>query len=265
MTPSLADARRGHRGLFAFAVAMAVLTPVLAVLAVVDDRVLLGAPLWLKPLKFAISFVAVRRHARLDARAAARARPCSGTGWVIVRRVGPSRWRSSSGRRRRAPQPLQHRHAARRRSVLTSWAPRSSCSGSPRSPSRCGSSASPVATGPPAPRSGSGLVVALVGLLEGFAHGRGWTATRWACRTADPACRWSAGAPPAATCGSRTSSGCTPCRASRCSPRRWPSDTASTSVTRVRLVRIAAAAWTGLVVLLTGRRCARSRCSPPTH
>jgi hypothetical protein len=55
MTIALADARRGHRGLFAFAVAMAALTPVLAVLAVVDDRVLLGAPLWLKPLKFAIS------------------------------------------------------------------------------------------------------------------------------------------------------------------------------------------------------------------
>jgi hypothetical protein len=55
MTAVLAVARRGHRGLFAFAVAMAVLTPVLAVLAVVDDRVLLGAPLWFKPLKFAIS------------------------------------------------------------------------------------------------------------------------------------------------------------------------------------------------------------------
>ena len=55
MTSVLADARRGHRGLLAFAVAMSVLTPVLAVLAVVDDRVLLGAPLWLKPLKFAIS------------------------------------------------------------------------------------------------------------------------------------------------------------------------------------------------------------------
>jgi hypothetical protein len=58
MTTVLADARRGHRGLFAFAVAMAALTPVLAVLAVVDHRVLLGAPLWVKPLKFAVSFVA---------------------------------------------------------------------------------------------------------------------------------------------------------------------------------------------------------------
>lgn len=58
MTTVLAAARRGHRGLFGFAVAMAVLVPVLAVLAVLDDRVLLGAPLWLKPLKFAVSFVA---------------------------------------------------------------------------------------------------------------------------------------------------------------------------------------------------------------
>jgi hypothetical protein len=55
MTAVLAVARRGHRGLFAFAVAMSALTPVLAVLAVVDDRVLLGAPLWFKPLKFSIS------------------------------------------------------------------------------------------------------------------------------------------------------------------------------------------------------------------
>ena len=55
MITVLADARRGHRGLYAFAVAMAVLTPVLAVLSVVDDRVLLGVPLWFKPLKFAIS------------------------------------------------------------------------------------------------------------------------------------------------------------------------------------------------------------------
>jgi hypothetical protein len=55
MTTALADARRGHRGLFAFAGAMAALTPVLAILALVDERVLLGAPLWFKPLKFAIS------------------------------------------------------------------------------------------------------------------------------------------------------------------------------------------------------------------
>jgi hypothetical protein len=54
----VAVARRGHRGLFGFAVAMAVLVPVLAVLTIVDDRVLLGVPIWIKPLKFAVSFVA---------------------------------------------------------------------------------------------------------------------------------------------------------------------------------------------------------------
>jgi hypothetical protein len=83
MNTVLADARRGHRGLFAFAVAMAALAPVLAVLAVVDHRVLLGAPLWLKPLKFAISFVAYSGTlawmlGRLPQRSLQR------TGWAIV-------------------------------------------------------------------------------------------------------------------------------------------------------------------------------------
>ena len=78
MTSVLADARRGHRGLFAFAVAMAVLTPVLAVLAVVDDRVLLGAPLWLKPLKFAISFVALLRARSPGCWGSCASGPCSG-------------------------------------------------------------------------------------------------------------------------------------------------------------------------------------------
>ena len=83
MTTVLADARRGHRGLFGFAVAMAALVPVLAVLAVVDDRVLLGAPLWLKPLKFAISFVA---YAGVLAwmLGQLRERALQRTGWVIV-------------------------------------------------------------------------------------------------------------------------------------------------------------------------------------
>lgn len=83
MTTVLAAARRGHRGLFGFAVAMAVLVPVLAVLAIVDDRVLLGAPLWFKPLKFAVSFVAYAGTlawllGQLRERALHR------TGWVIV-------------------------------------------------------------------------------------------------------------------------------------------------------------------------------------
>jgi hypothetical protein len=51
----LADARRGHRGLYGFAVVMAVLTVVTAALALADHRTLLGQPLWFKPLKFSIS------------------------------------------------------------------------------------------------------------------------------------------------------------------------------------------------------------------
>ena len=83
MTTVLADARRGHPGLFAFALAMAVLTAVLAVLLVIDDRVLLGAPLWLKPLKFSISFVAYAGTlAWLLGRL--RARRMQWAGWTIV-------------------------------------------------------------------------------------------------------------------------------------------------------------------------------------
>jgi hypothetical protein len=58
MNAVLADARRGHPGLHRFAVAMAGLSVVLAVLALVDQRELMGAVVWVKPLKFAISFVA---------------------------------------------------------------------------------------------------------------------------------------------------------------------------------------------------------------
>ncbi len=52
----LATARRGHPGLFWFAAAMGVVVVVAAVGVVADDRMLLGAPIWLKPLKFALSF-----------------------------------------------------------------------------------------------------------------------------------------------------------------------------------------------------------------
>ena len=71
-----------------------------------------------------------------------------------------------------------------------------------------------------------GLVVALIGLAEGFLMAHGGHTTRSGCRTADRASPCSAGAPSAATCASRTSSACTPCRASRCSPPRSPSDSA---------------------------------------
>lgn len=55
MRTVLSDARRGHPGLFGAAVALAGLAVVLTALLVVDRRELMGAPLWVKPLKFAIS------------------------------------------------------------------------------------------------------------------------------------------------------------------------------------------------------------------
>jgi hypothetical protein len=55
MRTVLADARRGHPGLYGLTVAMAALALVTAVLALVDQRELLGAPLWFKPLKFSLS------------------------------------------------------------------------------------------------------------------------------------------------------------------------------------------------------------------
>lgn len=51
------DVRRGHRGLYLFTLAMAMLAVALVVAAIVDRRTLLGAPIWFKPLKFALSFM----------------------------------------------------------------------------------------------------------------------------------------------------------------------------------------------------------------
>lgn len=83
MATTLSDARRGHPGLYGLAVAMAGLAVVLAVAALVDDRVLLGAPLWVKPLKFAISF-ALYGGALAWMLGQLREPAMRRTGWVIV-------------------------------------------------------------------------------------------------------------------------------------------------------------------------------------
>lgn len=58
MTSSMTPWRSWHRPLVLFSVAMVVMAVGSAVGLVVDDRVLVGAPIWAKPFKFAVSFVA---------------------------------------------------------------------------------------------------------------------------------------------------------------------------------------------------------------
>jgi hypothetical protein len=57
MTNALRGAAQWHRPLMAFVSVMAVLAVVAAVGVVADPRVLTGAPIWLKPFKFSVSFV----------------------------------------------------------------------------------------------------------------------------------------------------------------------------------------------------------------
>jgi hypothetical protein len=57
MSTALRGAARWHRPLMVFVSAMAVLAVVSAVGVFADPRVLTGAPIWLKPFKFSVSFV----------------------------------------------------------------------------------------------------------------------------------------------------------------------------------------------------------------
>jgi hypothetical protein len=83
MHPVLADARRGHPGLYGLTIGMAALALGTAVLAVADQRELVGAPLWFKPLKFSLSIMLYSAAlawmlSRLPGRGMRRA------GWLIV-------------------------------------------------------------------------------------------------------------------------------------------------------------------------------------
>ncbi|MFV2104615.1 hypothetical protein [Micromonospora sp. LOL_024] len=57
MTTNLLRQARWHRPLLAFVSAMAVLALVSAIGIVVDQRIMTGVPIWLKPFKFSVSFV----------------------------------------------------------------------------------------------------------------------------------------------------------------------------------------------------------------
>jgi hypothetical protein len=83
MRTLLADARRGHAGLYWTAVAMAVLAVITAGLAMIDQRTLVGAPLWFKPLKFSIS-IALYSLALAWMLGQLKERAMRRTGWVIV-------------------------------------------------------------------------------------------------------------------------------------------------------------------------------------
>ena len=83
MNHVLSDARRGHPGLYWFAVAMVGLAAVLVVLAVVNPRTVTGANQWLKPLKFAISFTAYAGTLAWML-GQLRTRSFRSTGWIIV-------------------------------------------------------------------------------------------------------------------------------------------------------------------------------------
>ena len=83
MRTLLADARRGHSGLYWLAAGMAALALVTAGPALVDQRTLVGAPLWFKPLKFSIS-IALFALALAWMLGQLRERALRRTGWAIV-------------------------------------------------------------------------------------------------------------------------------------------------------------------------------------
>ena len=167
MRTLLADARRGHAGLYWLAAGMAAARPR-------DGRARPGRPAdaGRRPALVQAAEVldldrAVRARAGLDARPAAGARDAAHR---LGDRRGP---RAGDGDHRRpgGPRPevaLQHRRRPRQRALLDHGCDHHRGLVRSRSPSRCGSCASPVGTGRWRSRSGSASLVSLVGMAVGF-------------------------------------------------------------------------------------------------
>ena len=246
----LATARRGHRGLYAFAVAMAALTPVLAVLAVVDARVLLGAPLWLKPLKFAIS-LALYSATLAWMLGQLRERALQRVGWIVTVASAVEMaiivGQAAVGNRSHynVDTPLSAAlWSTMGVTIVVLWLATLAVAlrflrGGGTRPGRAATTAVRL-----------GLVVALVGLAEGFLMA---TAGAHAVGVPDggpglPLVGWSATGGDlriAHFVGMHALQGLPLIAAGLAVTRRID------ELTRTRLVRIAAVAWTGLTVLLT--------------
>jgi hypothetical protein len=229
---------------------MAVLVPVLAVLAVVDDRLVLGAPLWLKPLKFAVSFVAYAGTlAWLLGQL--RERTMRTAGWVIVAAstaemaiiVGQAARGTRSHFNTDTPLDVALFSVMGATIVVLWLATLAVALRFLREPGRDRAAGTAVRLG---------LFVALIGLLEGFvmiANGAhtvgladggpglplvGWSTTGGDLRIAH-------------FVGMHALQGLPLLAAALVAVGRFD------ELTRARIVRVAAGAWTGLVVLLTGQ------------
>jgi hypothetical protein len=248
MTAVLAVARRGHRGLFAFAVAMTVLTPVLAVLAVVDDRVLQGAPLWFKPLKFAIS-LALYAATLAWMLGQLRERTLQRTGWIVTAAaaiemaviVGQAAVGNRSHYNMDTPLSAALWSVMGVTIVVLWLATLAVALRFLREPGRDRAATTAIRLG---------LVVALIGLAEGFLMATAATHTVGAPDGGPglPLLGWSTVGGDlriAHFIGMHALQGLPLLAAALAAGHRLD------EVTRVRLVQVAAAAWTGVVVLLT--------------
>jgi hypothetical protein len=248
MTAVLAVARRGHRGLFAFAVAMSALTPVLAVLAVVDDRVLLGAPLWFKPLKFSIS-LALYAATLAWMLGQLRERTLQRAGWIVTAAaaiemaviVGQAAVGNRSHYNMDTPLSAALWSVMGVTIVVLWLATLAVALRFLREPGRDRAATTAIRLG---------LVVALIGLAEGFLMATAATHTVGAPDGGPglPLLGWSTVGGDlriAHFIGMHALQGLPLFAAALAVGHRFD------EITRVRLVQVAAAAWTGLVVLLT--------------